>query len=262
MIIKRTIISLVLAAVGAITLASCSASPSSNIPAGSLNATATPKAAVEAIAAQSFNAGGFLGGNAKPTLPAGESNKVSVISQGAMKMDGVGGGSLLFAFRNNTAKPVSHVDFTGTATAGGKIVASGQSQGTIPAQVQPGEAGFAYIYFSDTSSIPASGTTYDFKSSTSPSDPTPYNTAPLTVRQADNNGTSIIGRADNNTGKPLTGPYSVAIYCLDGDTLADEITGYATESGDIEAGAPVSFSVDLFDRACTTFVVGVSGYFK
>lgn len=262
MIIKRTVISLVVATAAAITLAGCSASSASNVPAGSLSDTATPKAKAEAVAAQPFNSGGFLGGNAKPSLPAGESNKVSVVSQGALKMDGAGGGSLLFAFRNNTSKPISHVDFTGTATAGGKIVASGQSQGTIPAQVQPGEAGFAYIYFSDTSSIPASGITYDFKSTTSPADPTPYNTAPLTVSQADNNGKSIIGSGDNKTGKPLTGPYSVAIYCLDGDALADEITGFATESGDIDAGASVTFSVDLFDRSCATYAVGVSGYFK
>lgn len=104
------------------------------------------------VPAQPFNSGGFLGSNANPTLPAGDSGKVSVVSQGPLKPDGVGGGSLLFAFRNNTTKAVSHVDFTGTATASGNLVASGQSQGTIPAQVQPGEAGFAFIYFSDVSS--------------------------------------------------------------------------------------------------------------
>lgn len=272
MIFKKTLISVVLTSAGALALAGCSASSASNVPAGSFSdSTASASASVSAskpkptattVVAQPFNSGGLLGGNAQPTLPAGDSGKVSVVSQGALKTDGAGGGSLLFAFRNNMTKAVSHVDFTGTATANGQLVASGESQGTIPAQVQPGEAGFAYIYFSDTSSIPAAGATYDFKATTSPADSSSYNTAPLTVSQANNNGTSIIGSAVNKTGKPLTGPYSVGIYCLNGNVLTDQITDFASESGDIDAGASVTFSTQLFDTSCDTYAVGVSGYFK
>jgi hypothetical protein len=243
-------------------LAGCSAPTTSNVPAGSLTDSAAPKPTPTTAAAPSFNSGGYLGGNAKPTLPDGESGKISVVSRGAIKPDGTGGGSLLFAFRNNTRKAISHLDFTGTVTAGGKLVASGQSQGTIPAQVKPGEAGFAYFYFEDASSVPATGATYDFKTSTMPVDTSSYNTAPLTVTQATNNGNSIIGSAANKTGEPLTGPYSVDTYCLNGNTLTDEITDFATETGDIAAGASVSFSTDLLGTSCNTYAVGVSGYFK
>ncbi|OII04036.1 hypothetical protein BIU96_08405 [Curtobacterium sp. MCBA15_008] len=179
-----------------------------------------------------------------------------------LKPDGIGGGTLAFAFRNNTTASISHVDFTGTASASGKVVASGSSQDTVPAQVKPGEAGFGYIYFEDVSSVPDSGVQYDFKASTSPADTSSYNSAPLTVTQADNNGKSIIGTAVNKTGKPLTGPYSVGIYCFSGDTLTTSTLDYATETGDIEADATVSFSHDLFETPCDTFTVGVSGWFQ
>lgn len=110
--------------------------------------------------------------------------------------------------------------------------------------------------------IPAAGATYDFKASTSAADSSSYNTAALNVSQANNNGTSVIGSAVNKTGKPLTGPYSVGIYCLNGNALTDQITDFTSESGDIGAGASVSFSTSLYDTACDTYAVGVSGYFK
>lgn len=262
MIFNKTLVSLALGGAVALVLAGCSASSTSNTPAGSLSDSATPTPTPKTATAQPFNSGGYLGGNAMPTLPGGDSGKVSVVSQGPLVSNGSSGGSLLFAFRNNTRKAISHVDFTGTATASGKLVASGSSQGTIPAKVQPGEAGFAYIYFEDSSSIPATGATYDFKSSTSPADTSSYNTAPLTVSQATNNGTSIIGSAVNKTGKPITGPYSVGIYCLDGNALTRQITDFASESGEITADASVSFSTDLFGSSCNNFALGVSGYFK
>ncbi|MBC7594343.1 MAG: hypothetical protein H7288_10440 [Kineosporiaceae bacterium] len=264
MVIKKALASLALLGAAATLLAGCSTPSTSNAPAGSLRDSATPTPTPKAAAMQPFNGGGYLGGNAKPMLPGGDSGKVSVVSQGPLLPNGTGSvsGTLLLAFRNNTSKAVSHVDFTGTATANGKLVASGQSQGTIPAQVQPGEPGFAYIYFEDSSSIPAAGVTYDFKVTTAAADTSSYNTAPLTVGQASNNGTSIIGSAVNKTGKPLTGPYSVSIYCLNGNAPTDQITDYTSENGDITAGASVSFSTNLYGTSCDTYAVGVSGFFQ
>jgi len=261
MIFKKALVSAALVATSTLLLVGCSASPTSNVPAGSLTDSATAKATPTTAAAATFNAGGYLGGNAKPTLPDGESGKIAVVSQ-LLKPDGTGGASLLFAFRNNTDKAVSHVDFTATATANGKLVATGESQGTIPAQVRPGEAGLGYIFFEDASSIPSSGTTYDFKASSMPADTSSFNTAPLTVSQATNNGTSVIGSAVNKTGKPLAGPYDVQIYCFAGNALTDHVLDYTTETADITAGASVSFSTELYDASCATYAVGVSGFFK
>jgi hypothetical protein len=253
----------------ALLLAACSSPSTSNEPAGSLGDSSSPTAAAPEAAATeaaavtpTFNAGGFLYGNAQPNPPAGDSGTVAVVSQAPLKKDSIGGGMVIFTFRNNTSAAVSHVDFTASANVNGQVVGSGQSQGTIPAHVQPGEAGFGYIYFSDASSIPDTGVTYDFKSSTSPADTTSYNTAPLTVTQATNNGSSFIGSATNKTGEPLTGPYSVTIYCFTGDSAVDEITGFAPETGDITADASVTFSVDYYDQTCDSYTVGASGYFQ
>ncbi|NYG97922.1 hypothetical protein FJ656_19165 [Schumannella luteola] len=262
---KKTLATIALLGAVALALSGCATSSGSqNVPAGSSgkSGSSSSSSAAKPVGSLPWNAGGFLGGNATPTVADGEKGKVSVVSQGVLESDGFGSGTLLIAFRNNTDKAVSHVDFTGTANAGGKIVASGESQGTIPAQVQPGEAGFSFIYFSDVASIPADGVEYKFKASTSAADTSSYNTAPLTVTQADNNGTAIIGGAENKTKKPLTGPYSVEVYCLNGNDLAKQIGTFATEDGDIEAGDSVSFSVDLYGGTCDSFVLGVSGYFQ
>lgn len=168
MISKKAPVLLALASVAALVLAGCSSQSSTqNVPAGSSGKSSSASAAPKTSGSRPWNVGGFLGGNAVPTLPDGDIGKVSVVSTGALDTDS---GTLLFAFRNNTSAAVSRVNFTGSATADGKIAASGSSQGTIPAQVQPGEPRFAYIYFSATASIPASGAVYAFKASTSPAD--------------------------------------------------------------------------------------------
>jgi hypothetical protein len=73
-----------------------------------------------------------------------------------------GSAKLPFAFRNNTNEGVSHVDWTGTARSGGSIVATGSSQGTIPAQVKPGEVGLAFIFFDGTAKLPPADVEYAF----------------------------------------------------------------------------------------------------
>lgn len=247
--------------------AGCSTSSTSNVAAGGVAADQTASAAASAtpttVAALPFNAGGYLGGNATPAVAAGEPGKVSVVATSALDTDdGMASGTLPFAFRNNTAKAISHVDFTATATVGGKVVATGSSQDVVPAQVKPGEAGFGYVYFDDVASIPADGVEYDFRASTVAVDTSSYNSAPLKVTQADNNGSAIIGAAANETGAALTGPYSVGIYCLSGDAVSTSTMDYATETGDVEPDGTVSFSHPLYDAPCDSFVVGVSGWFK
>ena len=46
------------------------------------------------------------------------------------------------------------LDWSGTARSAGSIVATDSSQGTIPAQVKPGEIGLAFIYFDGTRALP------------------------------------------------------------------------------------------------------------
>ncbi|MGN8025961.1 hypothetical protein [Microbacterium sp. 22242] len=225
---------------------------------------ATPKAATKSITPKDFNSSQLLGGSVKPSFPEGDAGKVSVVAQGQLsKTEGMGSGMLLIAFRNNTADAVSHVDFSVAAKAGGKVVASGNSQtGSIPAQVQPGEVALDYIYFDNVASVPDTGVTYEFTTQTLPADTSSYNTAALKVTQADNNGEAIIGSATNTSDKTLMGPYGVYAYCFDGDNLSMLLQDYATPGSELGAGDQVAFTVNLYDRTCDVFALGVSGYFK
>lgn len=257
MTLKKTFVSVAL--IGAATLLLAGCSPAA--PGSASSPAAKPSESAPAASAQPFNVGGLLAGNASPTVDAGEPGKVSVVAEGPLVKPGIGA-SLLFAFRNNTSAAISHVDFSATARLDGKLVASGASQGTIPAQVQPGEIGLGYIYFDDSTSMPDTGLKYEFTAETLPADTSSYNTAPLKVSEANNNGSSIVGTAVNKTGKGLTGPYSVQVYCFEGNDITAQIGGFADQSDDITDNAQVSFTVDLYDTKCDTFALGVSGYFK
>lgn len=210
---------------------------------------------------QPFNVGGYLAGNAKPTFPAGEQGQVFIVAQGPLKEPGIGA-KLPIAYRNNTGAAISHVDLSATARLNGKLVASGKSQGAIPAQVQPGEVGFAFIYFEDSKSMADTGLKYEFTAETTPADTSSYNTAPLTVGEATHNGSSIVGTAVNKTGKALTGPYGVQVYCFAGNKLTAEVGAFADQNDKVAADAKVSFTANLYDTKCDKFTVGVSGYFQ
>lgn len=215
-----------------------------------------------APSAKPFNVGGYLAANVKPKFPVGAPGKVSVVAIGPLKKDGTGSAKTPVAYRNNTSAGISHLELSATARLKGTLVASGESQGGTPAQLEPGEIGFAFIYFQDSKSIPTKGLTYDFSADTMPADTSSYNTAPLTVGEATDNGSSIVGTADNRTGKPLTGPYAVSVYCFSHKKLSGEVDSFADQSNDISAGAQVSFTADLYGTKCAKFAVGVSGYFK
>jgi hypothetical protein len=170
-------------------------------------------------------------------------------------------GTLLFAFRNNTTETVSHVDWSATAKASGSLVGSGASQGTIPAQIQPGEVGLAYIYFDNADAFP-DGVEYEFAAQTMPADQSFYNTADLTVTEANLVGGSIVGTAANKTGASIAGPFGGQIYCFDGDNLISTTWTYANETGPLGDGETVNFSTDLYGSSCDSFVVGMTGYFE
>jgi hypothetical protein len=266
MTLKKTFVPAVLIAGTALLLAACGQAGSNNSTLSGSSSTQTaaakPSHSASTPTAKPFNAGGFLGGNVNPSFPDGALGKVAVVAQSILEPDGIGGGTLLIAYRNNTSAAISHVNFDATAAAGGKVVATGQSQaGAIPAQVQPGEVALDYIYFDNVKSVPHAGVTYRFTVQTMPADTSSYNTAPLKITQATNNGSAIIGAAVNNTGKKLTGPYGVHAYCLDGRNLTTMVQDYAHPDGDLAAGSQASFTIDLSDTKCDKFVIGASGYF-
>jgi hypothetical protein len=218
----------------------------------------TPPAPVEPLP---FNASGLLVGSANPNVPDGTAGKVSVVQIGSLDVHISGSAKLPFAFRNNTSEGISHVDWTGTARSGGAIVATGSSQGTIPAQVQPGEVGLAFIYFGPDSALPPADAEYEFTVNTSASNQDFYNTAPLKSTEASASGDAIVGAAVNSTGKSVEGPFSVSVYCFDGDTLLSQHGAFAEQDGPAASDAQVTFTVPLYGASCPIFTVGVGGYF-
>lgn len=264
---RKILRALLLPAVG-IAFAACSSSnapvvaPSDPASGGSTSARATeqatPGSAVAQVRPLPFNAGGLLGGNAQPKFQDGEPGIVSVVQIGPLN---VNSGTLPFAFRNNTREGIAHVDWTGTATVGGKIVATGSSQGAIPAQVKPGEVGLAYIYFGNSKSIPKEAK-YEFTAETSRVDTSSFNSAPIKVTQATVAGGSIVGGATNQTGAEAQGPYSVQVYCFKGDAIQTHHLTFAEQDGKVASGGKVTFSLNLYDDTCQTFTVGVDGYFS
>lgn len=251
----------------AVLLAGCgSDNTSTTTDSGSDNSTTSTAPKEEKptnVSPQPFNVSGLLNGDAKPTLPAGDADKVAVIAQAPLEKDGgMGSAILTFAFRNNTGEAVSHVDWTASARAGGKLVATGSSQGTQPAQIAPGEVGMAFIYFETGKDIPANGATYEFSPQTSEANSESFNTAPIAVGEANRNGAKIVGSATNKTGKPLTGPYGAEVYCFAGNSITGHAGDFAEETGDVQPGGTVHFTVDLYDTPCKTFALGASGYFS
>lgn len=228
---------------------------SSNTPTSASTAAET----IDAIEPQAFNESPLVDGPARPKFDEGKQDEVSVVKVGPLLKDQ---GTLLFAFRNNTSEAISHVDWSATARSEGSLVGSGNSQGTTPSQIQPGEVGLAYIYFDNAKDLPK-GAEYDFKVNTSPADTSSYNTAPFTIDEVNYVGESIVGSATNKTGAAATGPYSVSFYCFDAGKMVHQTTDYAAESDrDIADGESVSFSTKIYGHECTEYVVGVSGYFS
>jgi hypothetical protein len=258
------------ALLAAFAVAGCSgASSSSEQAAGSATAASVPSSASasstpsrSAPPVLATNSDHLLKGDAHPTFPAGQAGKVDVVAIGPFDRN-LGSGTLPVVFRNNTAHAISHVDLTATARrANGKVVGSGSSQDVVPAQVQPGEVAFAYIFFQSAKGIPSHGTRYSFSSDTSPADTSSFNTAPIKITQANHVGGAIVGTGVNDTGKKVTGPYGVDVFCFQGNHVTRVETDFANEDGDLKPGAPISYSVSLYGDSCSHYLVGSSGFFN
>ncbi|MFW6870049.1 hypothetical protein ACOACQ_21880 [Nocardioides sp. CPCC 206347] len=207
------------------------------------------------VEALPFNASGLLGGNARPEFPAGDSGEMSVVQVGPLVTTS---GSLLFAFRNNTDDAISQVKWTASARSGGKIVSTGSSAETIPAQVASGEVGLAYIDFENADSIP-SNVEYEFSTDSAEIDISSLNAAPLTVTETNIVGNSIVGEAKNETGVTTAGPYLVSIYCFIGTSIVGYKSGPTWAHGTLDDGDTVTFVVKHGDE-CASYVVGVGGH--
>ncbi|WP_405216514.1 hypothetical protein [Agrococcus sp. Ld7] len=257
---------LAVAALAIAMLAGCaSAAPAQEAPeettTNEVSVSTAPEAPAEpeTIEPLALNADGLLGGNATVTdFDAGEPGEVSMVSVGTLNPDS---GTLPFVFRNNTAEAVSHVDATATIRdSAGALVANGSSQGTTPGQILPGGLGLAYLYIEE-GEVPE-GAEIEINFATSPADQSPFNTANLRVAEWSETEDGFIGTAANETGVALSGPFSVQVYCFDETgALTTTTGGYANEQ-EVDADGSASFSHSFYGDACSSYYVGVTGWFN
>lgn len=224
--------------------------------------TVTPPAAVvptsNVVPVLPLSADTVLAGNAEPTFGLGKPHMLAILDRGPVTSDASGMASMAVAFRNNSGQAVSHVDITATASIGGKIVATGKSTDTAPAQIRPGQVALAAISFQ--MKVPTDAT-FEFGAQGTTADTSAYNTADLKVTQANLVGGTVVGTAVNDNQAAITGPYTVEVYCFARGKLAGVHGDYGSVTANLPHGATTPFRVDLFGAVCSRFEVGVSGYF-
>ena len=197
-------------------------------------------------------------GTANPSFDAGEPGKLSIVQIGQPV------GSFLamvpIVVRNMTAGTLTGIEVSGGARSGGQLVASGSSLGFHPSSVPPGGVAFGFVFFG--SELPAD---VSLELTVAGSPPDQYlSEVDVLVSEAnlvaDDYGSHVAGTVTNASDTTVSGPFSVGVYCFDGDLLISADTGYTDGSNELAPGASVTFSVALFDRECPTFLVAASGY--
>lgn len=194
-----------------------------------------------------------------PDLGAGEAGKATVVAVGRWENRG-GGITVPVAVRNRTTATV-RAELSAARNAAGGMIASGSDQGTHPGAVASGEVALGFVYFSTDADLPKDAK-FDFTVSTSPERGGSFGKADLRVTEANKVGARVVGSAVNDLGKKIQGPYAATVFCFEGATVVGTHGEFARPDGNAAPGATETFSVDLFDRPCPTFLVGVSGYFS
>jgi hypothetical protein len=165
--------------------------------------------------------------------------------------------------RNNTTETVGNVDISGPALdSTGKVAASGDSQGTYPAVLKPGEPALAFVYFQVGCVIPANATfNFTVQSNTDitgPDSSVDFKMTQVNVAAGGSaSNVTLVGEAVNPSSSPVA-PVSVGIFCFSAaGALLSDFSDFTSQET-VNPGAAGSFSTDMF-RACTTYLVGVNG---
>lgn len=204
-----------------------------------------------------------LAGNAKPSqIPAAKDDALQGF-YGELRSPGAGaGGTVPFVIRNDSGHPLYDLEVTGSATdASGSIVGSGSSQKIMPSVIPDGGLAIGYVYFRGDAVTKDS--TFEFEP-TADAEPGAFRIGvDLAVSGLNHSGKTLLGKVTNNTGKKVSGPISIIVMCFaaDGTIIGTPPGGggFAEKDG-LAAGESSTFSIDLFDTACPTYLVGANGY--
>lgn len=255
--------SIVLLAVVGLSLAACSS------PKVGVNSTATTGAGSQttgttktttAAASTTGTVSPLLTGTAHPTIPKLVTGKVAIIETGSSSGH-IEGTAIPVIVGNGTSGTISHIEVAGPAVdSTGKVVGSGDSQGFDPVNLAAGQVAFGFAYFSDT--LPA-GVTFQLK--VTYRDGASSTQLNVQVTQA-NAGTdpeypSVVGAVTNSGKVTVKSPIDANVYCFDASgTYIGAESGSTDGNADLTPGAVASYSVDLSNLACPTFLVGSSAY--
>ena len=207
-------------------------------------------------------AGVGLSGTAKPVLPKGAEGSVAAVAVG--QFDGTqsdGSGSVPVIVRNNTGGVVRHIAATATASdATGKLVGSGSDQGFHPYVVMPGQIAIGYVFFPSGSTN--TGSKIDVTVTSEPAEGTDFGGKVDLPVKPNVAGKTILGTITNPSNANVAGPIGVSILCFDerGKVLGFVTGGAFATAQNLAPHATTSFSADLFDRSCPTYLLGASGY--
>lgn len=179
------------------------------------------------------------------TLPAGEGDAVSVIGNGLVFQNQV-----FVAVRNNTAAAVGSVSVAVSAIdAGGALIAVGSSEQVVPAIIQPGGVAQTLIALQS----PAPDGTQVAITVSAGAVPSYVSTPPLTITQATDNGSAIIGFAMNPSGTPASFPrFAISCWAADG-TLASYPAYTVFDGYTVPAGGSAAFTATA--TGCDRFLV-------
>jgi hypothetical protein len=199
-------------------------------------------------------ASAYIGGNASPPLPAGESGMLAVVATGSY--DGV---DLPVVVRNNTGEAVIRVTVSAVArSADGKMLAAGGDQGFNPNLVRPGEITLGYVYFGGVDLPP--DVTFEFETSARSASKDEFeNIRDLDVIDQSFIEDRIVGMLRNPHNERVSGPISVAVVCFDTEgALLGDYNDF-TEKDEAEPGDTVPFQVGV-RGPCPVFLVAASGF--
>lgn len=214
--------------------------PEAGTPAGGTPILGTP-------IATGANTGAYF---ASPTdllnqLPSGDASSVSVIGNGLVFQNQV-----FVAVRNNTAATVGSVSIAVSALDGsGQLIAVGSSEQVVPAIIQPGGIGQSLIALQSPA---PDGSTVQITVSAG-AVPGYVITTPLTITQATNNGSAIIGFATNTAGAPSSFA-RFAISCWGADGSLASYPAYTTfDNFSVPPGASAAFTASA--AGCDRFLI-------
>lgn len=199
--------------------------------------------------------GGVIGGNIGLSYPDGEPGEISVVAEFPEN----NGGYITAIFRNNTGESIAKVEFDVTASADGEQLETGRSQNIIPAVIEPGGLGVAYINIVLAHNLPED-VDYDYEVEWEvEGDERFSDLQDFNVTEAKLVDESIVGSAVNESDVEIDGPVDVEILCFEGSDIAAMFTGRTLESGLIAPGDTVTFQTRIVVHPCTDYAVSVIG---